>query len=55
MKQGKEDFKIIKEEKNKTGNYIFQKSKLTKIIFLIIVIVLVVNFIVFLITSAKLD
>ncbi|WP_171017364.1 hypothetical protein [Maribacter sp. ACAM166] len=54
MKQGKEDFKFVKEVKNKTRNFLLKKDKLTKVGFLIIVIVLVVNFIVFLISSADL-
>jgi hypothetical protein len=54
VKQGKEDFKFVKNEKDKTQNYLLQKDKLTKVGFYIIVIVIVVSFIVFVITSADL-
>ncbi|WP_405291840.1 hypothetical protein [Algibacter sp. Ld11] len=30
MKQGKEDFKFVKEKNDDKGNYIFQKDKLTR-------------------------
>jgi hypothetical protein len=54
MKQGKEDFNFVKNEKEKTRNYLFQKNKLTKVGFYFIVIVIFVSFIVFIITSADL-
>jgi hypothetical protein len=52
MKQGKEDFEFVKDEKDKKRNYLFQTDKLTKVGFYIIASVIVVSFIVFLITSA---
>jgi hypothetical protein len=54
VKQGKEDFKFVKNVKDKKRNYLFQKDKLTKVGFYIIVIVIVVSLIVFIITSADL-
>lgn len=44
MKQGKENFEIAKDPKNKKDNYIFQKNGITKstAIFIIIVLVLLV-------------
>ncbi|EMY80027.1 hypothetical protein pgond44_14023 [Psychroflexus gondwanensis ACAM 44] len=54
MKEGKEDLEFVKEEKDKKRNYLFQKNKLTKVGFYIILIVIVVSFLVFIITSADL-
>ncbi|MFT6369834.1 MAG: hypothetical protein ACJAWH_000915 [Maribacter sp.] len=52
MTQGEEDFQFIKEEKDKTRNFILQKDKLTKIGFYVVVSVILISFIAFLITSA---
>ena len=54
MKQGKEDFEFVKDETDKKRNYLFQKDKLTKVGFYIVVIVIVISFIVFIITSVDL-
>ncbi|MFD1062173.1 hypothetical protein ACFQ1Q_02860 [Winogradskyella litorisediminis] len=42
MKQGKEDFDIVKDDNDSKRNYIFQKDGLTKKIFVFVAIVLVV-------------
>ncbi|MEZ7500560.1 hypothetical protein QO200_17700 [Flavobacterium sp. Arc3] len=54
MKQGKEDFKFVKEEKDKTRNYIFKKDKLTKTTVYILATVIVVCFIAFIIITIDL-
>lgn len=54
MKQGNEDFKFVKEEKDKTRNYIFKKDKLTKSTVYIIAGVIAVCFIAFIIISIDL-
>ena len=44
MKQGPEDFKILKEEPNKRDrNYLFQNNKITRIGFYIVLIALLVG------------
>ena len=40
MKQGKENFEIVKDDTEKKGNYIFQKDKLTSRTTVFIAIVL---------------
>lgn len=42
VKQGKEDFEIVKEKNDKKGNYIFQKDNITLVGFYIIAIVLII-------------
>lgn len=42
MKQGKEDFEIVKEEKDSKKNYIFQKDGITSKTFIFVAIVLVI-------------
>lgn len=42
IKQGREDFDIVKEKKDKKGNYLFQKDNITQIGFYIIAIILVI-------------
>jgi hypothetical protein len=54
MKQGKEDFEFVKDEKDKKRNYLFQTDKLTKIGFYIVASIIVVLFIAFFITSTDL-
>ncbi len=54
MKQGKEDFEFVKEEKDKKRNYIFQKDKLTKVGFYNVASLLVVLFLSFIIISIDL-
>lgn len=54
MKQGKEDFKFVKEEKDKTRNYIFQNNKLTKSSVYALAAVIVVCFIAFIIITIDL-
>lgn len=46
VKQGKEDFEIVKEKNDKKGNYIFQKDNITLVGFYIIAIVLIILIIV---------
>ncbi|WP_339919661.1 hypothetical protein [uncultured Flavobacterium sp.] len=54
MKQGEEDFKFVKEEKDKTRNYILKKDKLTKKTVYILATVIVVCFIAFIIITIDL-
>ena len=49
-----EDFKFVKEEKDKTQNYIFKKNKLTKSTVYILATVIVVCFIAFIIITIDL-
>lgn len=46
VKQGKEDFEVVKEKNDKKGNYIFQKDNITLVVFYIIAIVLIILIIV---------
>jgi hypothetical protein len=54
MKQGKEEFKFVKEENNKTRNYIFQKNKLTQVTVYIIAGIIALCFIGFIIFTIDL-
>ena len=55
MKQGKEDFDLVKDEDDKSQrNYIFQKDGLTTKIFVFVAIVLVVLIIAVALTSDSL-
>lgn len=42
MKQGQENFEVVKEKNDEKGNYIFQKDKTTKVGGYIVVIFLVI-------------
>jgi len=41
LKQGEEDFKLIKEKNQKTRNYLFQKDRITIVAFIIVLSVII--------------
>tara|TARA_R110002049_G_scaffold33535_30_gene110506 strand:- start:9677 stop:9853 length:177 start_codon:yes stop_codon:yes gene_type:complete len=41
LKQGEEDFKLIKEKNQKTRNYLFQKDRITIVAFIIVLSIII--------------
>lgn len=54
MKQGEEDFEIVKNKQSKKRNYIFQKDRLTRSAFYFILIVLLILVVAVVVTSLNL-